>query len=143
MRVCVCVCGGGGGGQVQPGWGGCVRVGGWVGGGQAGHGRPALPAAPPPPPAASKALRPGARSRLRRRQGHANGRLAARTAALPSFLPSTHSDTCELVFENCKVPAESVLGQENAGVYVLMSGLDYERLVLAAGPVGLMQASRL
>lgn len=50
------------------------------------------------------------------------------------------SDTCELIFENCEVPAENVLGQENAGVYVLMSGLDYERLVLAAGPVGLMQA---
>lgn len=50
------------------------------------------------------------------------------------------SDTCELVFENCFVPEENVLGQEGKGVYVLMSGLDLERLVLAAGPVGLMQA---
>ncbi|MCD9645154.1 2-methylacyl-CoA dehydrogenase, mitochondrial [Datura stramonium] len=50
------------------------------------------------------------------------------------------SDTCELVFENCFVPKENVLGQEGKGVYVLMSGLDLERLVLAAGPVGIMQA---
>ncbi|PIA38600.1 hypothetical protein AQUCO_02700073v1 [Aquilegia coerulea] len=50
------------------------------------------------------------------------------------------SDTCELVFENCFVPAENVLGQEGQGVYVMMSGLDLERLVLAAGPIGLMQA---
>ncbi|XP_075163891.1 isovaleryl-CoA dehydrogenase, mitochondrial [Haematobia irritans] len=51
------------------------------------------------------------------------------------------SPTCELVFENLKVPAKNILGQENKGVYVLMSGLDFERLVLAAGPVGLMQAA--
>ena len=51
------------------------------------------------------------------------------------------SDTCELVFEDCAVPAENVLGEVNAGVYVMMSGLDYERLVLAAGPLGLLQAS--
>ncbi|XP_030385599.1 isovaleryl-CoA dehydrogenase, mitochondrial [Scaptodrosophila lebanonensis] len=51
------------------------------------------------------------------------------------------SSTCELVFQDLKVPAKNVLGQENKGVYVLMSGLDYERLVLAAGPVGLMQAA--
>ncbi|MGM8930101.1 isovaleryl-CoA dehydrogenase [Salinicola halophyticus] len=50
------------------------------------------------------------------------------------------SNTCELVFENCQVPAENVLGEENRGVNVLMSGLDYERTVLAAGPVGIMQA---
>ena len=50
------------------------------------------------------------------------------------------SDTCELNFENCKVPVENVLGEVNKGVYVLMSGLDYERLVLSAGPLGLMQA---
>lgn len=50
------------------------------------------------------------------------------------------SDTCELIFENCAVPAENVLGEVDKGVYVLMSGLDYERLVLAAGPLGLMQA---
>ncbi|XP_053603062.1 isovaleryl-CoA dehydrogenase, mitochondrial [Plodia interpunctella] len=51
------------------------------------------------------------------------------------------SNTCELVFEDCKVPAENVLGEINKGVYVLMSGLDLERLVLAGGPVGLMQAA--
>ncbi|CAN6326546.1 unnamed protein product [Urochloa humidicola] len=50
------------------------------------------------------------------------------------------SDTCELVFENCFVPHENVLGKEGKGVYVMMSGLDLERLVLAAGPIGLMQA---
>lgn len=50
------------------------------------------------------------------------------------------SDTCELVFENCFVPRENVLGEEGKGVYVMMSGLDLERLVLAGGPIGLMQA---
>ncbi|KAI7841634.1 hypothetical protein COHA_004654 [Chlorella ohadii] len=50
------------------------------------------------------------------------------------------SDTCELLFEDCEVPDENVLGRENQGVYVLMSGLDYERLVLSAGPLGIMQA---
>ena len=50
------------------------------------------------------------------------------------------SNTCELVFNNCKVPAENVLGEVNQGVKVLMSGLDYERVVLAAGPLGIMQA---
>ena len=50
------------------------------------------------------------------------------------------SGTCELIFENCKVPESHILGTLNKGVYVLMSGLDLERLVLAAGPVGLMQA---
>ncbi len=50
------------------------------------------------------------------------------------------SDTCELVFENCEVPAENILGVEGRGVNVLMSGLDYERSVLAAGPLGIMQA---
>jgi isovaleryl-CoA dehydrogenase len=50
------------------------------------------------------------------------------------------SDTCELVFENCEVPADNVLGSVNGGVNVLMSGLDYERVVLAAGPLGIMQA---
>ncbi len=50
------------------------------------------------------------------------------------------SNTCELVFEDCEVPAENVLGEINKGVHVLMSGLDYERLVLAAGPLGIMQA---
>ena len=50
------------------------------------------------------------------------------------------SDTCELVFDDCEVPAENVLGSVDDGVKVLMSGLDYERIVLAAGPVGIMQA---
>uniref|UniRef100_A0A803M7Y1 Isovaleryl-CoA dehydrogenase, mitochondrial n=1 Tax=Chenopodium quinoa TaxID=63459 RepID=A0A803M7Y1_CHEQI len=50
------------------------------------------------------------------------------------------SDTCELVFENCFVPQENVLGEEGKGVYVMMSGLDLERLVLSAGPLGIMQA---
>jgi isovaleryl-CoA dehydrogenase len=50
------------------------------------------------------------------------------------------SSTCELIFDNCHIPASQVLGEVNKGVYVLMSGLDYERLVLAAGPVGIMQA---
>ena len=50
------------------------------------------------------------------------------------------SNTCELVFEDCEVPEENVLGRVNEGVKVLMSGLDYERAVLAGGPLGLMQA---
>lgn len=50
------------------------------------------------------------------------------------------SNTCELVFQDCRVPAENVLGQLHQGVSVLMSGLDYERTILAAGPVGIMQA---
>jgi isovaleryl-CoA dehydrogenase len=50
------------------------------------------------------------------------------------------SDTCELVFEDCEVPAENVLGKEGDGVRILMSGLDYERAVLAAGPLGIMEA---
>ncbi len=50
------------------------------------------------------------------------------------------SNTCELVFRDCEVPAENVLGEVGKGVRVLMSGLDYERAVLAAGPLGIMQA---
>ncbi|MDE1903170.1 MAG: isovaleryl-CoA dehydrogenase [Alphaproteobacteria bacterium] len=50
------------------------------------------------------------------------------------------SPTAELVFDDCAVPAENVLGQPNEGVRVLMSGLDYERVVLAGGPLGIMQA---
>jgi len=50
------------------------------------------------------------------------------------------SNTCELVFQDCEVPAENVLGEVGKGVRVLMSGLDYERAVLAAGPLGIMQA---
>jgi isovaleryl-CoA dehydrogenase len=51
------------------------------------------------------------------------------------------SETGELVFEDCEVPAENVLGEVGRGVNVLMSGLDYERAVLAAGPIGIMQAA--
>ncbi|KPF63470.1 isovaleryl-CoA dehydrogenase [Bosea sp. AAP35] len=51
------------------------------------------------------------------------------------------SDTCELVFQDCEVPEENVLGSVGRGVNVLMSGLDYERVVLAAGPLGIMQAA--
>ncbi len=51
------------------------------------------------------------------------------------------SNTCELVFEDCFVPQENILGEINRGVRVLMSGLDYERAVLAAGPLGIMQAA--
>ncbi|MDA0978582.1 MAG: acyl-CoA dehydrogenase family protein, partial [Proteobacteria bacterium] len=50
------------------------------------------------------------------------------------------SNTCELVFENCEVPATNILGREGGGVGVLMSGLDFERTVLSGGPVGIMQA---
>ena len=50
------------------------------------------------------------------------------------------SNTCELVFEECEVPKENVLGEVGRGVNVLMSGLDYERAVLSAGPTGIMQA---
>ncbi|MDH7790092.1 isovaleryl-CoA dehydrogenase [Ochrobactrum sp. AN78] len=50
------------------------------------------------------------------------------------------SNTCELVFEDCEVPAENLLGQVGKGVNVLMSGLDYERVVLAGGPLGIMAA---
>jgi isovaleryl-CoA dehydrogenase len=46
------------------------------------------------------------------------------------------SNTAELVFQDCKVPAKNIMGGLNKGVYVLMSGLDLERLVLAAGPLG-------
>lgn len=51
------------------------------------------------------------------------------------------SNTCELVFQDCLVPFENVLGEEGKGVNVLMSGLDYERVVLAAGPIGIMAAA--
>ena len=50
------------------------------------------------------------------------------------------SNTCELVFDNCEVPADNVLREEGAGVEILMSGLDYERTVLSGGPVGIMQS---
>ncbi len=51
------------------------------------------------------------------------------------------SNTCELVFDNCPVPKDNILGELNGGVRVLMSGLDYERLVLSGGPLGIMQAA--
>ncbi len=51
------------------------------------------------------------------------------------------SNTCELVFEDCEVPEENILGELNKGVQVLMSGLDYERVVLSGGPLGIMQAA--
>ena len=63
-----------------------------------------------------------------------------RTAQKLDKLGMRGSNTCELVFENCEVPIENVLGELNQGVNVLMSGLDYERTILAAGPVGIMQA---
>jgi len=50
------------------------------------------------------------------------------------------SDTAELVFDNCEIPVENLMGPLNSGVGIMMSGLDYERVVLAAGPLGLMQA---
>ena len=50
------------------------------------------------------------------------------------------SNTCELVFENCQIPKDNVLGGAGGGVYILMRGLDSERLVLAGGPIGIMQA---
>ncbi|HWS66005.1 MAG TPA: isovaleryl-CoA dehydrogenase [Steroidobacteraceae bacterium] len=50
------------------------------------------------------------------------------------------SDTAELVFEDCEIPAENLMGTQDGGIRILMSGLDYERAVLAAGPLGLMQA---
>ena len=50
------------------------------------------------------------------------------------------SNTCELVFQDCEVPEENVLRMVGRGVNVLMSGLDYERAVLAAGPIGIMRA---
>jgi isovaleryl-CoA dehydrogenase len=51
------------------------------------------------------------------------------------------SNTCELVFEDCEVPFENVLGEEGQGARILMSGLDYERVVLAGGPLGIMAAA--
>jgi isovaleryl-CoA dehydrogenase len=64
-----------------------------------------------------------------------------RTAQKLDKLGMRGSDTCELVFEDCEVPEENVLGKVGGGVRVLMSGLDYERLVLAGGPLGIMQAA--
>jgi isovaleryl-CoA dehydrogenase len=63
-----------------------------------------------------------------------------RTAQKLDKLGMRGSNTCELVFENCEIPAENVLGEVNGGTYILMRGLDSERLVLSAGPIGIMQA---
>lgn len=51
------------------------------------------------------------------------------------------SETGELVFEDCEVPAENLIGKEGDGVYVLMKGLDYERVILSAGALGITQAA--
>ncbi|KAG6490593.1 hypothetical protein ZIOFF_051893 [Zingiber officinale] len=72
--------------------------------------------------------------------GYSQYSLKFSTAQKLDKLGMRGSDTCELVFEKCFVPEENVLGEEGKGVYVMMSGLDLERLVLAAGPLGLMQA---
>ena len=69
-----------------------------------------------------------------------NGFKGFSTAPKLDKLGMRGSDTGELVFEDCEVPVENVLGAEGNGVNVLMSGLDYERAVLAAGPIGVMQA---
>jgi isovaleryl-CoA dehydrogenase len=63
-----------------------------------------------------------------------------RTAQKLDKLGMRGSNTCELIFEDCEVPKENVLGRVNEGAAVLMSGLDYERIVLAGGPLGIMQA---
>ena len=63
-----------------------------------------------------------------------------RTAQKLDKLGMRGSNTCELVFEDCEIPAANVLGQVNGGAYILMRGLDSERLVLSAGPIGIMQA---
>ena len=63
-----------------------------------------------------------------------------RTAQKLDKLGMRGSNTCELVFEDCEVPVENVMGEVNQGVKILMSGLDYERAVLSAGPLGIMRA---
>ena len=69
-----------------------------------------------------------------------NGFKGFSTAQKLDKLGMRGSNTCELVFEDCEVPQENVLGKVNEGVKVLMSGLDYERTVLAGGSLGIMQA---
>ena len=64
-----------------------------------------------------------------------------RTAQKLDKLGMRGSDTCELVFEDCEIPNENVLGEVNGGTTVLMKGLDTERTVLSAGPIGIMQAA--
>jgi isovaleryl-CoA dehydrogenase len=70
-----------------------------------------------------------------------NGFSGFATARKLDKLGMRGSNTCELVFEDCQVPADNVLGAEGKGVEVLMSGLDFERVVLAGGPLGIMQAA--
>ncbi|MDX1541273.1 MAG: isovaleryl-CoA dehydrogenase [Geminicoccaceae bacterium] len=67
------------------------------------------------------------------------GMTGFKTAQKLDKLGMRGSDTCELIFEDCEVPEENVLGSVGGGARVLMSGLDYERLVLAGGPLGIMQ----
>jgi isovaleryl-CoA dehydrogenase len=69
------------------------------------------------------------------------GSVGFRTAQKLDKLGMRGSGTCELLFDDCPVPAENLLGSENGGVRVLMSGLDYERVVLAGGSLGLMAAA--
>ncbi len=69
-----------------------------------------------------------------------NGFKGFSTAQKLDKLGMRGSNTCELVFQDCEVPADNVLGQVGGGVRVLMSGLDYERAVLAGGPLGIMAA---
>jgi isovaleryl-CoA dehydrogenase len=64
-----------------------------------------------------------------------------RTAQKLDKLGMRGSDTCELVFEDCEIPEENILGQVNAGSRVLMAGLDTERTVLSGGPIGIMQSA--
>ncbi|MBX9786027.1 MAG: isovaleryl-CoA dehydrogenase [Alphaproteobacteria bacterium] len=68
------------------------------------------------------------------------GMAGFRTAQKLDKLGMRGSGTCELVFEDCRVPEQNILGEVNQGVKVLMSGLDYERVVLAGGPLGILQA---
>jgi isovaleryl-CoA dehydrogenase len=71
----------------------------------------------------------------------ARGMPGFRTAQKLDKLGMRGSNTCELVFENCEIPRENVLGEVNLGVKVLMNGLNTERLVISGGPLGLMQAA--
>ncbi len=70
-----------------------------------------------------------------------NGMPGFRKAQKLDKLGMRGSNTCELVFDNCEIPAENVLGEVNQGVKILMSGLNSERLVLSGGPIGIMQAA--
>ena len=85
------------------------------------------------------------RSTARRREGITafiveKGMKGFSTAQKLDKLGMRGSNTCELVFRDCEVPAQNILGEEGKGVKVLMSGLDYERAVLAGGPLGIMAA---